>query len=243
MGRKSRGGRRRRRRPEAAQLAARYNEQGLVREVDDALLYQKCKKEHSDHTKEVARREQELLSRTIFVTNVKDLRNRGNLALLKAFFNNTYGPVEQCTLASSTGRGKRGDRFPKARVRFRHEGDARAIFDGRKLCFVQSPVEIHNGSLGHRGFLRIQPSLPYPDMDEVSSDDKVTVTGDILYIGHWYPLLTGDEMFAAGRDESDGLHDENLFLIEDLICHGVELLIDINSRTVQIRLLRAKDFL
>lgn len=138
MGRKKGG--RRRRRSEAAQLAASYNLRRLEREVDDALVYQSCKKEYSEHAKQVAKREEELLSRTIFVTNVKDLRNHRNLDLLKAFFAREYGPVERCTLERHSGRGGRGGGFPRARLRFRNEGDAKAIFGGRKLSLVESPV-------------------------------------------------------------------------------------------------------
>ena len=77
-GTKRSGERNRRRFPEAAQLAAKYYERRLEGEVDDALVYRTCKKEYSEHAKQVAKREEELLSRTIFVTNVKDLRSHRN---------------------------------------------------------------------------------------------------------------------------------------------------------------------
>jgi len=238
MGRKKGG--RRRRRSEAAQLAARYNERGLEREVDNALAYQKCKTEHSEHAKQVARREQELLSRTIFVTNVKDLQNHHNLMLLKSFFEREYGPVEQCILASYSGKRGRVDRFPKARVRFRLVKGAQAIFGGMQLSTIQSPVQLHNYTVGHRGFLRVMPSQPYPEMDESIDENKVIVTGYRALVGHWCPLEDDEDVFF-GQDEIGELQSGSQFLIEGTLRYGVELSVDIISRTVQVHLLPAKD--
>lgn len=240
MGRKKRG--RRRRRSEAAQLAAKYNERRLEGEVDDALVYQTCKKEYSEHAKQVAKREEELLSRTIFVTNVKDLRSHRNLALLRDFFVREYGQVEQCILASYSGKGGRGGRFPKARLRFRHEGDAKAIFGGRKLSLVESPVHLHDSKVGHRGFLRVFPSRPYQGMDESHDENKVILTGDSMFVGHYCPFESDEDIFT-GQDRRDGSRDCHEFLIEDTIHYKVKMSIDIDSRTVQIRLLHAEDYM
>mmetsp|Transcript_2786 Transcript_2786/g.5101 ORF Transcript_2786/g.5101 Transcript_2786/m.5101 type:complete len:87 (-) Transcript_2786:50-310(-) len=68
------------------------------------MAYQAHKKEHTKHAKNIAEREKELLSHTIFVMNVKDLRNSCNLSLLKVLFQREYGPVEQCVLASHSGK-------------------------------------------------------------------------------------------------------------------------------------------
>lgn len=208
--------------------------------MDDALQYQACKKEHSEHVKQVAKRKEELLSRTIFVTNVKDLRQRHNLDLLKDFFVRKYGPVEQCILASYSGKDGRGGKFPKARLRFMHEGDAKAIFGGENLSIVDSPVNLPHGKVGHKGFIRVFPSRPYEGMDESTDENKVIVVGYDVLVGHYCPLESEEDVFTH-HDPRDGSADLNKFLIEDTIHHGVELSLDIDSRTVQIHLLHAKD--
>ena len=234
-------GRRRRKRgrhgSEAAKLAANLYQRGLERAVDDALLYQGCKESHSAHAKEVAQREQELLSRTIFVSNVKNLREGRNLVLLEQFFEKQYGPVELCMPASFSGKKGKYNKFPQARVRFRHVHDAQRIFGGKKLSLVQRdqdpPIQIHNCAVGHKGFLRIQPSERYPNMDKNSlNENKVSITGENLLIGHWSPA-EADEYVYAGYEERG---EDNLFLIEDVIQEQVEFSIDITSRTVQVRL-------
>lgn len=236
MGRKKRG--RRRRKSEAAQLAAAYNERGLEREVNGALEYQQCKKEHAEHVQQVKKREQELLSRTIFVTNVKDLCIHSNLELLKEFFESNYGPVEQCIRASYYGKREGGGgRYPKARVRFRHVGDARAVFGERPLASVDTPKRIY-ASIGHGGFLRASPSLPYPEMDKAAVDEnKVVVIGNNALVGHWIPEDSAADAFT------DYERDDHPFLFEDVMEHELELSIDINSRTVQIRLRYSRDFM
>jgi hypothetical protein len=222
-----------RNRSEAAKIAANFYEKGLEREVDDALQFHGCKHSHSAHAKQVAQREQELLSRTIFVSNVKNLRDRHNFALLEDFFRNQYGPVELCIPAIFSG--KKGA-FPKARVRFRNVHDAQRIFGGKKLSLVQRdrdrPVDVQH-AIGHKGFLRIQPSKRYHNMDEPSVDEnKVIITGDRLQIGHWCPAET-EEYVYAGYGER---REDNLFLIEDVIHHPVEFSVDVTSRTVEVRL-------
>jgi hypothetical protein len=137
------------------------------------MAYQAHKKEHTEHAKIIAEREKELLSRTIFVTNVKDLRNSHNLSLLKVFFQRAYGPVEHCVLASHSGKSGRGQSFPKARLRFKHERDAKAIFGGTSLSLVESPVTLYDSTVGHRGNLRVFPSKPYQGMDESPDENRV----------------------------------------------------------------------
>ena len=239
MGRKKRG--RRRRRSEAAQLAAKYNERRLEREIDDAMVYQAHKKERTDHAKQIAEREEELLSRTIFVTNVKDLRISNNLSSLRAFFQHEYGPVEQCILASHSGKSGRGQRFPKARLRFMDERNAKAIFGGTRLSLVESPVTLYDCTVGHKGRLRVFPSKPYQGMDASHDENKVILIGNGALVGHYYPL-DSDEGMLARQDSRDDSRNCQEFLIEDEINHGVTLSIDIDSRMVQIRL-RSEDYM
>jgi hypothetical protein len=113
---------------------------------------------------------------------------------------------------------------------------AQRIFSGKKLSLVQRdqdrPVQIHH-AIGHKGFLRIQPSERYPNMDEPSiGENKVIITGDQLQIGHWCPAET-DEYVNAGYGERG---EDSLFLVEDVIHHQVEFSVDVTSRTVEVRL-------
>lgn len=240
MGRKGRA-RRRRRRSEAAQLAANCHNRLLEREVDDSLIYQACKEEYNEHAKQIAKREEELLSRTIFVTNVKDLRVSRNLELLKSFFAHQHGPVEQCILAyQSRQGGRRGNRqYPRARVRFLHERDAKKVFGGTKLSLVDSPVTVSCPTVGHRGLLRIFPSRPYEGMDESSDENKVVIMGDCVHVGHHCPLENDIEDEFITIDERSRLLNE--FLTEDTIRREVQLSIDIDARLVQIRLHREEN--
>ena len=204
--------------------------------MSDALFDQDCKQSHSAHAKEVAQREQELLSRTIFVTNVKNLRDGHNLKLLEQFFENQYGPVELCMVASFSRKKGRYNTFPPARVRFRHVNDAQCIFGGKKLSLVQHdhdpPVQIPNYAVGYKGFLRVQPSERYPNMDERSNENNVRITGENLRIGHWCPAEADEYVFAG----YDARREDSMFLVEDVIQQQVEFTIDITSRMVQVRL-------
>lgn len=244
MARQRRRKRGRRRRSEAAELAGRVHEQqGLDRTVDNALRYQECKQKYQEYAKEVHTREQELLSRTLYVSNVKNLHEGRNLELLRLFFQQTYGPVEFCGLATHFGKTastSRRDRFPKARVRFKHAASAEIIFDGKKLAHVQRDLDpckiISNGSVGHKGVLRVQPSTRYPGMDVLAVDNSIRFSGHRLLIGHWSPPET---FLVAGADlERTHHHGENLFLFEDILNSRVECSINVMSRAVEVRLKR-----
>ena len=239
MGELKRRRRRRHPRSEAGKLAVRYFDRGLEREVENAMEYQQYKQNHTAHSREVAQREQELLSRTVLVSNVKDLRIPHNLDLLGEFFKCKYGNLEMCSVATFFGKKKRWKHngFQKARIRFQNVEDAQKIFRGKKLLHVRrdqdAPVVISDAFVGphlvgDKGTLRVQPSQRYPDM-EVDSDSCVWVTCYNLRIGHWRP--SGSDAFEAEGHEE---HEE--FLIEDCSHSAVDVCINLDARMVQVQL-------
>lgn len=220
--------------------------------------------QHVAHQREyqgtVKNLEDDLLARTVFVANVRDVKDSDNLLKLKTFMEQKYGPVERCMKASFFGgnNGRRGNHYPPARVRFYDRRDAERIFRGMALVdFADAPVVVPCPSVGmYRygggpGAIRIRPALRYPGM----TDDKlkggcIRMELARFSLGHWVPTSRDSYLeFAATRDNDDeeeeeqeedvassflaGIqHDE--FVEEESILSDLSMEIDMQKRRVHI---------
>lgn len=237
MGRRKQKSKHRRR--QAAQAVARYHEQTLRRELEDSLLYESHKEHQSKYLAKVAELERDILSRTIFVTQVKDLNQAQNLMRLRSFFQTTYGPVEECVKAKFKKRGKRNTtRFPPARVRFYRKADAEKIFGGKNLLQVlqdRNIIKIVESTVGFRGCLRVRPVEPYHGMVEhLLSDSVITMNATSFSMGHWFSEFEDTyDTYELDASSTSGLEGSQ-FLEEAVVNTGVRVKLDLKTRTVQL---------
>lgn len=64
--------------------------------MSEVLTSEQVHTQYSDHRKHIAAMEQDVLSRTVFVTQVRDLNQTGSLNMLRQFMEQTYGAVADC---------------------------------------------------------------------------------------------------------------------------------------------------
>ena len=214
------GGRRRRRnrrrgrqnKKKRRQQYERFQAHSLRRNLEFAEQDSNRKEQQKAHVKRIAEREQELLSRTIYVTHVLDLNRGQNLALLQQFFQSRYGEVEWCKLEMYTGRSKsqRRSYYPNARIQFRHSRNAERVFGGQPL--VQARSEGKKGRLscnvGYQGFIVVLPSHPYADMKQELDNAPISIRASRLSLGHWF-ITDEDEYVASFVNSSPGEEEED----------------------------------
>ena len=80
------GKKRNRRRSQAAKLAAKFTSHTHHQILEDAIRYEHAKAGQLEYVKVVANLEKSMLSRTLFVTYVRDLKEPRNIKLLRLFF-------------------------------------------------------------------------------------------------------------------------------------------------------------
>jgi hypothetical protein len=217
--RRVRRGRRNRRRAPAQQQRKRYEQfqnRTLQRNMKEAEDYAKHKEEQVKHMKSIAQREQEILSRTVFVTHGLDLNRPQHLAQLQQFVHVTYGAVESCQLVhnhhqySSEGKSNnklrlgRGGDYPSARIRFARAQDAERIFGGHALIDAHGKGESAkvSCSVGYQGFLVVRPSSPYSGMvADSNSISTFSMPTSGMALGHWF--LAGEDAWNDGMVEDD----------------------------------------
>lgn len=168
-----------RRRSEAAELAGRAHEQGLARTVDDALRYQECKQKHQTYSKEIYEREQELLSRTLYVSNATNLQ---------------FGEIWSfCDCSSSKPTGLWSFvGWPRILARQlglvdfrRRESDSSTARSLPTSRATRTRVEVfRTAPLVSREYFEIQPSARYPGMDLLAVDSTNSFSGHRVLIGH-----------------------------------------------------------
>jgi hypothetical protein len=231
--------RRRGRRRRKNNVTLQFKDYSIQRTVQEIENDQGCKKKQKEFLEKVAENEVEILTRTIFVSHVKDLKQPRHLQLLKAFFEITYGPVEECVPTTFSNR-KRKDMFPPARVRFTRKSDAEKIF-GMDLSSAArgKSIEIRPGGrfdVAHRGLLRIRPSQKYPNMVEHLLDHtKIEFTSSNLALGHWCPddeHRFGDFETKEETIGSEWLEEENTRL-------ACSVAIDLTARAIEIQILNS----
>lgn len=232
--------RRRGRRRRKNNAAVRFNDYSIQRTVQEIENYQGYKEQQKEFLEKVAEYEEEILTRTIFVSQVKDLKKPRNLELLRAFFEITYGPVEECVATTFSNRN-RIVAFPPARVRFRQKADAENIF-GMDLANAArgKSIEIRPGvhfGVAHRGLLRIRPSEKYPNMvDHLIDDTKIEFTSSNLALGHWCPD-DDEHIFRDLETEEDKIGSE--WLEEENTRLACSVAIDLKTRVVEIQIINS----
>jgi hypothetical protein len=138
----------------AAQYAARSHEQYIAQLLADDAYKEQQKAFRANFKKQ----REDILSRTIYVTNVLNLKEERNLQALQSFMAARYGTVEFCN------RVENDRQFPPARIRFRSASDASKVFGGRPLKDVQGSVQVPCPLGCKAGSISVLPSRPYADM-------------------------------------------------------------------------------
>lgn len=185
--------RRNQRRSKAARLSAKFTSQTHHQILNDAIRYEQAKEHQLNYTKVVANLEKGMLSRTLFVTGARDLNEPRNVQLLKVFFEQNYGPVEVCFVATYETRRKKqrvsatGASYPPARVRFRNVNDCEKVLrdsansDGLFKC----PSV---GAIMSNSMIKVARSTRYDNMTkDVLDGNTVQYYGENLSLGHWIP--------------------------------------------------------
>jgi hypothetical protein len=222
--RKRRGGRRRK----ARSTADSFGERTLRRDLADDLQYESHKAEQSEYLAKVALIEQDLLSRNVFVTQVRDLTQNANLRLLQTFLEGTYGLVEICEIAQRR-RGKAA-RFPAARVRFRRKQDAEKIFGGAELKAALA-VHISKCPVQYKSAIRVVPSEPYEEMTQsVLTGSKVEISTTGIALGYWFPA--GEDSYYS-ENEMKKRDDKNEWLEEENVDLAPSVTIDLTRRVIE----------
>jgi hypothetical protein len=238
MGRR-RNGKRRKRNSEAAQAAAKISSANLEKRFADTLKYQQDKSAQSEYLSTIAEVEKDILSRTVYVTQVKDLKQESNLTELKRFFEINYGRVEECVRAPFTGKkGKRNHNFPHARVRFVLKEDAEKIFGGKELLLARTegPVDITACSVAHGKAIKVRPSDQYPNMAKESlSESHLEFNASTIALGHWFSASGEDSYRIVSPGEEQG-RATNVWLEEIKPSCFASVKIDLRKRAVEIEL-------
>jgi hypothetical protein len=234
MGKKQQKGRKYRLRQKQWNIARHQHEDYLryTVELDDSK--ENYKKYYTEEAaKEIGNAVKELRSRTVFVSQVKDLNKTINAQHLKLFLEREYGPVEKLLITNDSNRisgqgisrrrrrkSKRNHayqypQFPRARVRFVTALHAQKIFGGRSLLDLDpktNTVDVRCATAGYRGFLKIQPSESHASiyLDDVATSTKIEFTANDVAVGHWIPArkdsyiqLFGDEADVDDEDEHE----------------------------------------
>jgi hypothetical protein len=226
-----RGDGRRRRKEQAARSMAQFSARSREAYINDSLLYEENKKAQSDYLKRVAEIEKDILSRTVYFFQAKDLRKDENLRALQLFIEKRFGNVQECVRFND--RKKRKHDFPGARVRFQFKRHAEKLFSGVELLKVSTPFEEFSCPVGHRGKIRVKPCPPYADMakDELEGS-VIKFNASALCLGHWFPL--GEDIYSTWNDEAVGDQDDNEWLGELETGIACTVSIDLNNRTVEL---------
>jgi len=232
-------GRRRRRRSEAAKLAAEFAKQSRQRFLDDAISSDRFRAEASNYIRSIVRIEEDILSRTVFVTDIMDLNRPGNLDELCRFFEQRYGPVKSCEKTSYNGRrnhrGKK--RYPPARVQFLHKTDAEKLFGGMELLRVNKAVKI-DCPVGRRlpsGLhqIYVRPSQKYTGMAEDELKASVISFETLaLSLGHYCPFEKEIYDFPPDDAEKEGSPDE--WLEEVRTDTKISFRVDLRRRVIEL---------
>lgn len=186
---------------------------------------------------EIAKLEQDLLSRTVLVKKVKDASAVTNQQNLRAFMEQKFGRVEDLQLHYFRIRGnRRGQKnFPAVRVRFQQVRDAEKIFGmplkqagHPKVTHIEAPG-IGYGNRGDTGFLEFQPSKQYARMLEEQSLSKLQLSLVELAIGHWFPIDQDAYLAAADGEQDEFVQAASTFRPSSVI-------FDLNDRTISVDL-------
>lgn len=226
MAKKRRRRNKQRRRDEQSTAAFAYHAREAY--LKDNLVYERNKAAQSEYLERIARIEKDILSRTVYVFQARDLKRDANLEALRLFLETRYGLVEECIRHHD---GKKKHPFPGARVRFQFKLDAEKIFGGStELSRISTFVEVPCAVGCRRGMIRIKPCPPYADiakMELIGSTIEFTATR--LALGHWFP--PGKDVFTSWTQEGKDLAEWLGEVETDISC---TFSIDLNKRTVEL---------
>jgi hypothetical protein len=172
--------------------------------VDGIINDEKARADQKQYLHKAREIEEELLGRTIFVTNVLNLNKPENLEMLRRFMESTFGKVERCVrdkFRTNRSRNSRRASFPPARITFATKQAAERVFGGRALR-ESGPQRLTCSTVGHRGSIHVMPSRRYDGMLESAlTGNSVSFESDGLSFGHWIPSF--DDLFTSFHKASD----------------------------------------
>lgn len=201
------------------------------RRLDKLLLDENHKSIQAEYLSKFKKLEQDLLSRTVLVTNVKDLRKPGVKLALESFLRSRYGEIASCVLVS-----QRKVSFPAARVTFQRKEDAERIFGGTNLLSLQMArnqhqIEIACPAAGHKGYIRVRAETRSDEMmKDALSGDTISLSLKGVSIGHWCPYT--DDVWEGIVDHAMEWQEEKS------ICEDCTLRFNPAKRLVELRLFR-----
>jgi RNA recognition motif-containing protein len=215
----------------ARSIARKFAHASQQRHTENIISDEQYKHEQSAHRKVLAEKEKEVLSTTIFVTNVKDLNNRVNVEALNRFFAR-YGPIAACkaTCFRTRSGSKKYCRFPPGQVRFVRKQDAEKIFGGEELLKVRKTVQLDCLFAAKYGKINVKPSMLHDEMiEEELRGAVVTVRADKLTLGHWCPHREEMQILGVHVDEKQ---NEWLEVFEGTVVPI--LAINLNKSTIEL---------
>lgn len=240
--------RRRRRRNRKHRITyANYATIKHVEKIVEGETNQSHQKEYQAAVKQV---ESDILARTVFVTNIRDVNDDRNLQRLRHHLEVHYGPVEECSRGhyhNPRSNFRKPKYYPPARVKFRHRRDAEALFGGKALAeYTGDPILVPCPEVGmytrHGGSrsIRVQPTKRYPGMaDATLQGGCIELQVVSLGIGHWVPASLDAYLdYCELIEKGHGLHEtgsHDSFVEEELLENcDLTMELDLNNRRVQI---------
>ena len=201
--------------------------------------------------------ENEILNRTIFVTNIKDIRVGSNLKALQTFFERNFGPVEQCCITSFQSKRKpnhnlrnnRSNPPPPAKVTFRSVQSAIKVFGmpldearngGSKsaMKLISAQGVAYNGKQ-NAGKLKVYLAVKRIKKMPITEEDvyglSKTLEVSSISLGHWIPEDSGLLFLKGAPIEIGKYEDEYEFLEEYSGFQGSQMKLDLRQRLIQIR--------
>jgi hypothetical protein len=197
MGRKGRNRRNRKQGARGHTLLYHFNAHTIEQYIENDFAYEELKRKQTEYRERIAALEQDMLNRTILVTNVLSLNEKSNLDRLKAFLEQSFGPIQCCIVSSfgTKGKIKKGsirERYPPARVTFEYQTSAENIFGGKltDVAGMRKAVQFPCHTVGYKRFIKVSPSQNIDGMvqDNINGSKLLTLTTEGLCIGHWFPV-------------------------------------------------------
>ena len=190
--------------------------------------------EQTELQREFLRRHRELeddiIARSIFVTNVRDANQARNLDRLHHFMED-YGSVEDCFPSEYSN--NTFSRFPPVRIIFRNEVDVELLFQNNKRVNVSCPgVGCKNGCITIHRSKREQTLL-----SRVLKRNSIQFTSSGLSLGHWFPH--DHDIYTSWRvDFETDKTDKNDEWLEEhhLSSSAVQVSVNLTEREICLQL-------
>ena len=213
--------------------------------IDETMAYDSHKKNHERYIEQIQSKEADQLNRTILVTNVKDLNRPKNLRHLKTFLERNYGPLESCTIVTTSTIRRNNDNdnyFPNAKVTFQYQKDSFKLYN-KSLLEVRkqkkTKQKIHAPSCGHNRFIYVQPGLPQRAQIHVSSDKSyVSFDTNSISMGHFDSRSTEENSFfipPSSNNHTNNYHSSSVEFLEEYEgFRNTMVTLDLEKRSIRI---------